>query len=128
MKKGIRWLGRLCVALLLLPLMVWAALYVPYVQRWVGGEVMRRLSVLTGYACSLERVSVRFPLDVHVDGLCLAHDSDTLLAIGQVEASVALRPLWRGEAVVQYLVWRDVVLHTDTLLHGVQVDGRMRAS
>ena len=125
MKKGIRWLGRLCVALLLLPLMVWAALYVPYVQRWVGGEVMRRLSVLTGYACSLERVSVRFPLDVYVDGLCLAHDSDTLLAIGQVEASVALRPLWRGEAVVQYLVWRDVALHTDTLLHGVQVDGRV---
>ena len=105
--------------------MVWAVLYVPYVQQWVGGELMRRLSVQTGYTCSLERVRVRFPLDVHIDGLCLAHESDTLLVIGKVEASAVLRPLWQGEVVAHYLVWRDVALHTDALLHGVQVDGEV---
>lgn len=125
MKKVLKWLGRLCVALLLLPLMAWAALYVPYVQQWIGGEVMHRLSVQTGYTCSLERVRMRFPLHVYLEALCIAHGNDTLASAGLVEASMALRPLWRGEAVVHYLECRNVALHTDSMLHGVQVDGEV---
>lgn len=125
MKRGLKWLGRLCAALLLLPLIGWAALYVPYVQQWIGGEVMSRLSALTGYTCSSEWVRIYFPLQVHVNALCVAHENDTLISVGQIEVSAALRPLWRREAVVDYLTCREVVLHTDSLLHGVHLDGKV---
>lgn len=123
MKKVLRWLGVLCMALLLLLAMMLAALYVPAVQRWVVAEVMDVLSRKTGYTCSVGRVHLRFPFSLQVDELCLVNGNDTLLGVGTIRARAALRPLLEERLAVDYLVLEDISLHTDTLLYPLKVDG-----
>lgn len=125
MKKIIRWLGGICVVLLLFPLLMLTALYIPSVQRWIGAAAMRHLSEKVGYACTVKRLQVRFPFRLHVDGFCMGTDNDTLLSVELLRTDVALGSLLQGNVEVSYLVLEDAVLHPDALQQNVQVGGKI---
>lgn len=125
MWRILKWIFRVCLVVLLLPLLFVAVLYLPMVQRWVAGEGVRWLSEHTAYNLSVERVRVYYPLRLQADGLCLRHGADTLITLSKVRSDVAARPLLDGMLHVRYLTLTDAVVHTDTLLQGVEVDGRV---
>lgn len=125
MRRFFKWVLRALLAVLVLPLLLVSVLYLPFVQRWAAGEGMRRLAGHTGYGVSAERVRVYFPLRLQVDGLCLMQGTDTLASLSKVRGEVMVRPLADGVVRLRYLTLTGAVLHTDTLLRGTEVDGRV---
>ena len=120
-----KWVLRVCLVVLLLPLLLVAVLYLPMVQRWAAGEGVRWLAGHTAYSLSVDRVRVYFPLRLQADGLRLMHGPDTLATLSKVRGDVAVRPLIDGMLRVRHLTLTDAVVHTDTLLQGMEVDGRV---
>lgn len=125
MWRFFKWVLRICLAVVLLPLLLGVGLYLPSVQRWATEKGFRWLSEHTPYALSAERVRVLYPLRLQADGICLTQGADTLATLAKVRADVAVRPLLDGLLRVRYLTLTDAVVDTDTLLQGMQVEGRV---
>lgn len=80
----------LLVAILLLPL----TLYIPWVQNVVARWACEQASEATGMTIEIERILIKWPLDVSVDGLRVIEASgDTLVAADNLTSSVAPLPL-----------------------------------
>ncbi len=83
-------LGILLLLVMLLPL----ALYIPWVQDIAKDYACEWASKKTGLDIDIERVLIKFPLDVSVDGVrVLDQNGDTLLAAENLTAGIALKPL-----------------------------------
>lgn len=84
-------IGILVLLVVLLPL----TLYIPWVQNIVKDYACEWASQETGYEISIERILVKFPLDVSVDNLLiLEQNRDTMLQAGNFTAGIAVRPLF----------------------------------
>ncbi len=82
--------GVLCVLVLLAP----ATLYIPWVQNIAKDYACEYASKETGMKISLERILLKFPLDVSVDSLIVrTGERDTMAHVGNLTASLAVKPL-----------------------------------
>ena len=98
-------IGGLFVLVLLLP----AALYVPAIQKALVQYSERWIGEHTGMSVSVGGLSLRFPLDLSIDNVTVAHnDNDTLAAVGSVRVRVALLPLLRKRADISGIRLDDV--------------------
>ncbi|MCQ2289315.1 MAG: translocation/assembly module TamB [Muribaculaceae bacterium] len=83
-------LGVLCIAVLLLPL----SLYIPWVQNCAKDYACEWAAKETGLNVSIERILLKFPLDISVDSLLvLDQQRDTMVHAGNLTADIAVRPL-----------------------------------
>ena len=74
----------------LLPL----SLYIPWVQNAVKDVACRYASEATGMSISVDRILIKFPLKMSVDGVAVLDSArDTMVVAGNLTANVALRPL-----------------------------------
>ena len=85
----------LCV--LLLPVLLAAALYVPPVQRWAVQTAAHYASEATGMQISIGRLGISFPLDLDLQRLTIIENSDTLVAVDQAVADLDFEHIlhWR---------------------------------
>ena len=124
-KKKTRYilLGVLAALLLLCasPLLI----YVPPVQQWLVGQAATMASEATGMSISVERVRLRFPLDLSAEGLLAVQQGDTVAHVGRATVNIAWRPLLSGEVRVEELEVEDALLNTLSLISDVQVSGRV---
>ena len=112
-RTGRRLLRRWLVRLVLLPVLVLAFLlilvYVPPVQQLIKGRAVSFLASKTGTRVELERLRIRFPLDVTLEGLFLADlQGDTLLYAGRLHTQAGPRDLLRGRVFLSGTVLQDV--------------------
>ena len=107
-------------------------LYIPPVQNWAVRWVAGYVSETTGMTVSVDRVSLRFPLDLGIYGFratqpndSLPSHTDTIADARQLVAAVRLRPLLHKMIVVDRLDFRDVKLNTAQFVPSARVKGRV---
>ena len=91
----------LCV--LLLPVLLAAALYVPPVQRWAVQTAARYASEATGMQISIGRLGISFPLDLDLNRLVVIDKSDTLVAVDQAVADLDFEHVFHWRIGVEAL-------------------------
>lgn len=107
-------------------------LYVPPVQNWAVRQVASYASESTGMTVRVDRVRLRFPLDLTVNGFLatqpndsLRNITDTIADARQLVVSVRMRPLFHGNVVVDRLELADTKLNTARFVPSARVKGRV---
>ena len=90
LRRTLKTLGVLLLLLILLPF----TLYIPWVQNVVKDYACEYASKKTGLDISIDRILIKFPLDVSVDGvLILDQNKDTMLRAENLTAGIEFKPL-----------------------------------
>lgn len=111
---------RTFVALLLLVMLLPFSLYIPWVQNIVKDYACEWASEETGLDISIDRILIKFPLDVSIDNLLvLDQQRDTMLRAGNFVAGVEVLPLFSLDVKV------DEALLTDAMYRTVSEDSSM---
>ncbi len=99
-RRLMRWAAVVLAIIVLLP----CVLYVPFVQNYVKNIVAEKVSESTGYGIELDRLLLKFPLRVSVDGLSVVEATGDTLASGRhVVVDVRMLPLFMGDVVIRKL-------------------------
>ncbi len=131
-KNTAKW-GAVAVAVPLIIIILLAiSLYVPYVQNWAVHTVADYASGKTGMKVSVERVHLKFPLDLGIDNFrmikpndSLPQVKDTVADMRQLVVSVRLLPLFDSRVEIDRFDLLDVKLNTSDFVHEARVKGRV---
>lgn len=116
--------------LLFVTLMV--LLYVPPVQNLIRKQATAIASEATGMDISVERIDLRFPLNLlvrgvrvvqPVDSIAGMQQPDTLLDLESLNVRVQARPLFRGKVEVDDITLKQVAVNSSNLIEGMRVKG-----
>ena len=118
--KGVLWT---LLGLLLLVVLLVVAVYLPPVQRWAVDKASEKLSEEMGMDVSVGSVRLKFPLDLEMGDMLAVQDGDTVLNAKNLDVSVKLMPLFRGEVEVDYVTLTDTKLNTKELIEAVKIEG-----
>lgn len=92
----------MAICLLLMALLSPALLYVPFIQDVIKNFAITKASEATGWNISLNRILLKFPLNVSLDSLVIATSpTDTMIAAGNLTVSVKPLPLLRKELAIE---------------------------
>lgn len=135
-KKKKPWL-RAALWVLLTPLLLFVLLmillYVPPVQDFIRRQAVSVASEATGMHIEVERIDLRFPLDLVVRGVQVvqadttetAVHPDTLLTLGSLSVRVQAWPLLRGQVEVDGISLEDVAVNSSDLIDGMHLKGTL---
>ena len=129
-RTSIRILAAVVATPVIIVVVIAALLYVPAVQNWAVGQVADYVSGSTRMSVSVERVRLRFPLDLGIYGLRVTQPNDSLHGVvdtiadaRQLVATVRLRPLFGGRVVVDRLDFAGVKFNTAHFVPSARVRG-----
>lgn len=121
-----KWIKRVCW-LLLTPVMLFmllmVLLYIPPVQNLLRQEVTAYASRATGMQISVQRIDLRFPLNLLVRGAEVVQAPDTLLSLESLNIRVQVLPLFRGKIEVDDITLRRVTVNSGNLIEGMRLKG-----
>lgn len=108
-------------------------LYVPPVQSFLRKQVVSMASEATGMQISVERIDLRFPLNLLVRGVLVTQPvdtlgverQDTLLDLKSLNVRVQAWPLLHGRVEVDEIRLEQVSLNSLHLIEGMQVQGKL---
>ncbi|MDH6305725.1 hypothetical protein M2459_002519 [Parabacteroides sp. PF5-5] len=124
MRVWLKWVGIICLIPVVLLLIVSILLYLPPFQQFVLKKATRYASEASGMEIDMQRIILSFPLDVSVDGLTVSSAAtDTLLAVDRLSLRILPAPLLKKIISVDKLEVEQVVVHSGTLIEGMEVDG-----
>ena len=136
LKKKSPWL-RAALWVLLTPLalfvLLMVLLYVPPVQDFIRRQAVSVAEEATGMQLAVERIDLRFPLDLVVRGVRVVQPADsmatqhpdTLLTLGNLSVRVQAWPLLRGQVEVDGVSLEDVSVKSVGLLDGMRLEGTL---
>lgn len=102
-RRIFKWLCRIVGLLLLLVVLIPVLLYVPFVQDFVKDIAVKEASKATGMDIGVERLRLRWPLRLSVDGVKIIEASgDTMLIARRLDLGVKILPLIKGDVDVNY--------------------------
>ena len=114
------WSWRILLGMVLTPifllLLLFVLIYVPPVQKYAVDKAAEMLSEETGMEVSVERVCLKFPLDLSMGGVLAVDEGDTLLDARELDVSVRALPLFRLEAEVDGVHLYDAKLNTKGMI------------
>lgn len=127
------------LAPLVLVLLLFVALYFPPIQKWAVDLAAEELSESTGWKVSVDRVLLKFPLDVSLGGVNVNSPSDGFSAtdfqgtdtdapqfhVSELLLTVKPLPLLSGELQVEKLRLSDTDLNTAGLVESMQMRGHV---
>lgn len=99
------WIG---IGLASLVTAVTMLLYSPWAQEKMRQAAVHVLNSQPGTEMRLDKLSLRLPMRLKVEGLMMAQDGDTLVAASKAEANISLLPLLIGEVGVKHLSANDL--------------------
>lgn len=108
---------------ILLFVMLMALLYVPPVQNFLRKQVTTIASDATGMDISIERIDLRFPLNLLVRGVLVVQQPDTLLNLESLNVRVQAWPLLKGKVEVDDITLKNVAVNSANLVDGMQIKG-----
>ena len=132
-----KWLkGALWVLLtpIILFVILMILLYVPPVQNFIRKQATAIASDATGMNISVERIDLRFPLNLLVRGVQVVQSEndavdmqhpDTLLNLGSLNVRVQAWPLLQGRVEVDDITLQQVAVNSSTLLEGMHIKGTL---
>ncbi|MDE7377219.1 MAG: translocation/assembly module TamB, partial [Muribaculaceae bacterium] len=103
--RALLWIG-IGVALLVTALVM--LLYSPWAQDKMREAAVHVLNNQPGIEMRLDKFSLRLPMRLSVEGLMMAQDGDTLVAVSKADADISLLPLLIGEVGVNHLSVNDL--------------------
>ena len=131
------WLKRV-LWVLLTPILIFALLmillYVPPVQNLIRRQATAMASEAMGMDISVQRIDLRFPLNLLVRGVLVTQPSDslssempadTLLSLGRLEVQVQAWPLLRGQVEIDNVEIEEVNVNSAGLVEGMNLRGRL---
>lgn len=122
-RRECKWAIRiLCASPILFAVLI-LLLYIPPVQQLLRKELSAYASQATGMQISLERIDLRFPLNLLVQGVSVVQAPDTLLSIGRLDVRVQAWPLLRGEVEVDRMTLSNARVNSGNLIQGMQLRG-----
>ncbi len=107
-----------------LVLLVGALLYMPPVQSWAVRTASRIASEETGWDIGIEKVRLRFPLDLDLRGV-RALNPDTLLSVRSVWVGIDFAQALRLQLRVKAVDLREGYIDTQDLIAPTRVSGRV---
>ena len=112
-----------------------ALLYVPPVQDFIRRKATAMASEATGMQIGVERIDLRFPLNLLVRGVSVVQPADstslpvappdTLLALGSLNVHVQAWPLLRGQVEVDGIAVNNVAVNSAGLIDGMSLKGTL---
>ncbi|MCD8183341.1 MAG: translocation/assembly module TamB [Bacteroides sp.] len=121
-----KWLRRV-VWILLTPIFLFILLmillYVSPVQNLLRKQVTAMASEATGMDISVERIDLRFPLNLLVRGVLVVQQPDTLLNLESLNVHVQAWPLLKGKVEVDDITIKNVAVNSAGLMDGMQIKG-----
>lgn len=109
-------------------------LYVPPVQNFIRKQATAIASDATGMNISVERIDLRFPLNLLVRGVQVVQPGsdtadiqhpDTLLNLGSLNVRVQAWPLLKGRVEVDDITLQRVAVNSSGLLEGMRIKGTL---
>lgn len=109
-------------------------LYVPPVQNFIRKQATAIASDATGMNISVERIDLRFPLNLLVRGVQVVQPGsdtidiqhpDTLLNLGSLNIRVQAWPLLKGRVEVDDITLQRVAVNSSGLLEGMRIKGTL---
>ncbi len=135
MKK--KWL-KAVLWLLLTPILLFVLLmillYVPPVQNFIRKQATAIASHATGMDISVERIDLRFPLNLLVHGVLVVQPEDsvrhvqhpdTLLSLGSLNVRIQAWPLLEGKIKVDGVSLKQATVNSSNLLEGIRIKGAL---
>ena len=98
-------------------------LYVPPVQNLIRREVTAYASKATGMQIQVERIDLRFPLNLLVRGVEVIQQPDTLLSLESLNVRVQAWPLFKGKVEVDEVTLSRVAFNSANLIDGMEIKG-----
>ena len=98
-------------------------LYVPPVQNFIRKQATAIASDATGMNISVERIDLRFPLNLLVRGVEVIQQPDTLLSLESLNVRVQAWPLLKGKVEVDEVTLSQVAVNSANLIEGMQIKG-----
>ena len=95
-RRILKWAGATLAALLLVPFLLIALLYIPPIQNWAVQKAVGFASEAAGMDSTLERVGISFPLDIELQDLTACLEGDTLLHTGTVVVDMDFSQIFQG--------------------------------
>lgn len=135
-KKIARRTGKILMWTVLTPvvlvLLLFVAIYIPPVQKWAVDFAGERLSEEMGWDVSVDRVSLKFPLDLCLGGVRAVernegsqYRGEQILNCEELTLDVSLMPLFHGEIVVEKAQLTNTDLNTIDLIDAANVKGHV---
>ena len=94
-------------------------LYIPPVQNLLRREVTAYASEATGMQIQVERIDLRFPLNLLVRGVEVIQQPDTLLSLESLNVRVQAWPLIKGKVEVDEVTLNQVAVNSAGLREGM---------
>lgn len=91
-------------------------LYIPPVQNLLRREVTAYASKATGMQIQVERIDLRFPLNLLVRGVEVIQQPDTLLSLESLNVRVQAWPLLKGKVEVDEVTLSQVAVNSANLI------------
>ena len=98
-------------------------LYIPPVQNLLRREVTAYASKATGMQIQVERIDLRFPLNLLVRGVEVIQQPDTLLSLESLNVRVQAWPLVKGKVEVDEVTLSQVAFNSANLIEGMKIRG-----
>ena len=118
LKKTLKIVAAVVAIPVVIVMLLAVLLYVPAVQNWAVDRVADYVSSSTRMTVGIDRVRLRFPLDLAVYGLratqpndSLYNVTDTIVDASELTVSVRLMPLLKSNVVVDKLDVYDLRLN-----------------
>ena len=131
-KKWLKIAGWVALTPILLFVVLMILLYVPPVQNMIRREATAIASESTGMDITVQRIDLRFPLNLLVRGVLVVQPADslhpdlppdTLLSLGSLNVRVQAWPLLRGQVEIDNVALEQVSVNSSRLVEGLHVQG-----
>ncbi len=121
------WVWRIGLTLVLFPLVLLAILsvllYIPPIQKWAVDKAADVLSEEMQMEVSIEKVRLKCPLDLCLNGMLAVQEGDTVLDSEELALSVRFVPLLSGNVEVDDVHLTNTKLNTRELIEACRIKG-----
>ncbi len=133
-RRWLKWTAIVLLSPVLLFVLLMAALYAPPLQDFLRRKAVVMASEATGMDIGVERIDLRFPLDLRVSGVQVVQPSDslaasqmpdTLLRLDRLDVHIQAAPLLRGQVEVDGVTLQGVEVNSAGLIDGMSLSGRL---
>lgn len=126
----------LVLAPIMLVLLLFIALYIPPVQKWAVDIAAEKLSEEMGLRVTVDRVLLKFPLDLSLGGVVAIKDDvsmfngkelkpDTVLNCDELLLDVSVIPLFSGKLQVDEVSLKNTYVNTLDLVDALMIQGHV---
>ena len=123
------WTWRILLWVVLCPIVLLAIfsilLYIPPVQKWAVDKASDWLSEEMNMQVGVERVLLKCPLDLSMNGMYAIQEGDTVLHAEELALSVRFLPLFQGNVEIDDVHLKNTQIDTRSLVESCRVKGRV---